>query len=535
MHTSSTAVIKTSIPVVVHLGFAGARKLFDPVTHSDLDVDQFNATLVNLLVAQLGQLRRTLGLDEPYFLCGVSALATGADTLFTRACQQMAWPQRLLLPQQRGDFLAGVGNSGTLDFAVNQRAEAEVLFQSSHIIEERVASGSRERAERFQDVNSAIVELADVLVCLLPENASAGKPGGTEEFLQLAKDNARPVLELRLKIDETGEPTFKATWHQLASFQRPAPPEAIADAQIPSTSAVGLETYCALLKTFSSNYSKLRQRWFNASALTIIGTHVFATLVAVFALKLGKSPALPWLLGVELVLLIAGLATHQYLHSNKAIASWAMARLVAETARSYLALQHMRAPVSHMTTLLLPSTLRALVRTLEVLHLRDAKLLSADTWLDRRETYLTSRLTVDSSSDRGQIAYYRDECARAQRQHRFAYRCFLLGSLGALVATGAKFGLALVDIEVPINTLLGIFAVVLPVVAVAAMSLAASRDLEARAHTFQEMHDFLTSQQLRLRLARSEQEFNRLALETEARLLGETASWYFRRAFTGVA
>ena len=83
-----------------------------------------------------------------------------------------------------------------------------------------------------------------------------------------------------------------------------------------------------------------------------------------------------------------------------------------------------------------------------------------------------------------------------------------------------------------IETALGSGGILLPIVAVAALSLAASFDLEARVHTYAEMLAFLKTQKDALQAAESERSFGKFALETETRLLGETASWYSRRAFT---
>ena len=67
--------------------------------------------------------------------------------------------------------------------------------------------------------------------------------------------------------------------------------------------------------------------------------------------------------------------------------------------------------------------------------------------------------------------------------------------------------------------LLGGMAVFCPVVAVAALSLSAAFDLEARFHTYHQMHDLLIQQRDRLRDATSEHEYTRLLLETEFHLL----------------
>ena len=81
---------------------------------------------------------------------------------------------------------------------------------------------------------------------------------------------------------------------------------------------------------------------------------------------------------------------------------------------------------------------------------------------------------------------------------------------------------------------LGAFAIIMPLLAVAALSLAAAMDLEARAHIYKDMREFLEQQTAHLNAA-SERSYPRLLLETESRLLGETANWFSRRSFAGVA
>jgi hypothetical protein len=73
------------------------------------------------------------------------------------------------------------------------------------------------------------------------------------------------------------------------------------------------------------------------------------------------------------------------------------------------------------------------------------------------------------------------------------------------------------------------------VLAAAALSLAAAHDLEAQEHTYHETSEFLERQKQYLEDARSERDFAALVLETESQVLGETATWFSRRSFTGVA
>ena len=67
------------------------------------------------------------------------------------------------------------------------------------------------------------------------------------------------------------------------------------------------------------------------------------------------------------------------------------------------------------------------------------------------------------------------------------------------------------------------------------MSFAVAMDWEARAHTFDDMHQFVDRQCSHIEAAASFRELTALALQTEGRLLGETLSWFGRRAYVGVA
>lgn len=85
------------------------------------------------------------------------------------------------------------------------------------------------------------------------------------------------------------------------------------------------------------------------------------------------------------------------------------------------------------------------------------------------------------------------------KKYNLASKLFSVGSIGALVATVMELLEAFDGIpEAWLHEWHGIFAslpgflaIFLPVVAVAALSLAASFDLEAREHTYEEMLRFL--------------------------------------------
>ena len=162
------------------------------------------------------------------------------------------------------------------------------------------------------------------------------------------------------------------------------------------------------------------------------------------------------------------------------------------------------------------------------LHLVDTSRPDGKSWQGRLANYLACRL--DGSN--GQIAFYTSRSKHAARWLRLANTAFNCCSGGAFIAVccklfhmGGQYGILV----------FGSLAIVMPVLAVAALSLAAAFDLEARKQTFSDMRDFLTAQRALLARATADREFCQLVVETEFRLLGETVNWYSRRAFAGVA
>jgi hypothetical protein len=527
----------SGLPLVVQLSFAGSRYLFDAEAYPDIDAEQFHAAVRQHLSERLGRLPVELGLRDRHFFCAHSQLAIGADTLFTQACRDLHWPQRFLLPQQREDFLNAKGAGGKADFDDAQQQQARELFNSPHVIQERVVSDAADRHTRFNDVNLELVRLSDVVVCLVDAAAAIGKSGGTHELMVDAQHRQRPLLEIRVRVDEAGTPGFSEQWHHRKNFCPPGLPGELSGLQTELTGIPATGDYCKRLKDFASSKAKQHQTLFKNAALFIIGTHVAATGLAVAGLTLHEAGFLPVMVGVECLLLVSGFMIHQYLHHSHAAQVWALARLLAEIARSVTALREAPGYLTYLFNLPLPASLRPLLCTLNVLHLRDTRTFSA-AWDKRRDNYIMSRFDHLGS---GQIAYFKGKLKSARFWHTLASGAFLISSFCAILATLCELLMAFHVLPLPetwhhgLETTLGPLAILLPVIAVAALSLAASFDLEARAHTYREMLDFLREQKKHLNNATSESAFCRLALETETRLLGENAGWYSRRAFTGVA
>ncbi|HMP75211.1 MAG TPA: hypothetical protein PKE12_02830 [Kiritimatiellia bacterium] len=459
---------------------------------------------------RLRRLPDALGLAPSHIPGGISSLGCAADEVFTSACAELRWPQRFFLPTDAG-----------LDSA---------WMAAPHVIQARVLNECAEVDDRLEDVDLEILRVCDVLLVLVDAERADASPS---PVIARARVRRKPRLEIRLEHSPGGEPRWRADWCDRDEFSVPTlPGELDGLPGLPPGCPSAGDLAQHLLGT-ANRQAMATQRFFRCSALVVIGAHVAATLCAVLALKLhGEIQGA--ILGLEIALLAAGLAAHHWVHHAQATRRWSMARLVAEIGRSVGALHGVAAYLSHLFTLPFPESVRPVTRTLRVLHLRDTYRMRCDDWRARRDAYLEDRIT---NSNSGQLAYYGLHADRAARRLKLARRVFLSGSLLALCAAAGKWVLYAgthTQGSAWLPGVLGALAILMPVLSVAALSLAASFDLEARMHTYREMMAFLRRQERYLRDAASEREFTALALETEFRLLGETASWYTRRFFTGV-
>jgi hypothetical protein len=512
------------------------------------------------LTERLRNLPRELGIQaHSHFLCGISQIAIGADHAFTRACQELGIPQRISLPQPSDVYLAAEGSQGP-DFDPQQKREAEALLASPHIIQETVVATTASRHVRFEEANIELVRQSDVMIAMVrDEDASGGKRGGTWDVVRQARLRGVPVLVVRFRISG-GVPVFEAKWEKdspagAGGSALPSLPEVLQAVAFESPMAGGQtipprDAYFDRIKNHCSQEANRFSKFFQSSAFLIIGTHTAATACALLALALLKKKlpevtyysALVLLLAVEVALLCYGFFRHHALHKQEAASRWAMHRLLSEAARSVIAFGRYHIGFDHFRSLHLPDPLSPLLRTMEILHLRSTRTDACTDWRECRDAYVTNRLT----KPKAQLDFYRDRAHKAEKQHHQAHVIFSVSSCIAILSTLAKliFVIMVIAVDAPaftettqeiVKRSLGFFGVLLPVIAVAALSYAAAHDLEARAHTFSEMYEFLQRQTELLNQVQSEREFARLLHETETRLLGETVTWYSRRAFTGVA
>lgn len=656
--------LTSSIPLAVRLGFAGSRYLIDTSQSPEVPVTRILVAVQDWLKARVERLGEELGLSQSHFLCGVSCLAAGADTVFTKVCQDLQIPQMLFLPQTLTEFLLATDSEMNPDFSDAARDTVEGLIASSHIISVQVASDAPQRGLRFEDVNLAIVNESDVIICLVRAGAG-GRTGGTIGLMDLARSQKKRVLEIQVSC-EFGKPVCREFWHYndkpillspgelsdttgfaekltaghreidrfmannlspklkdaLASFRcgnatlesaredleadvnrliqspdlfdeqrfsgivlRPTTRELVSrvghGSDVQRVNRLLLEdaysneitrnegfkppefpnflqdtgwspgkwddstahSFLINLKSIASERAKCRSRVFKWAAGIIISTHVMATVLAVVAANIqGNHVVLGWVLAGELMLLLMGFACHEYTHHSATVRAWSWWRLVAEICRSSLAFGNIHIRLEHLFHLPLPEVLKPLVHTINVLHLKESRpnsgrvkapsagggLVNLDEF---QNEYLRNRLEH-------QICFFRTEARKAGRILTLTRYSFLSFSSLAVAATTLEvfghLGSSHPSAH-PDSAVIGSLAIVLPVLAVAVLSLAAALDFEARKNTFAEMLAFLMRQRSAIMATNSERQLGRVILETESRLLGEIVNWFSRRSFTGVA
>ncbi len=540
----------SSLPCIVQVGFAGSRHLF-PDTLERATLRSFEHDLEVMLTDRLQSLKHELHLGPNHHFCGISQVAIGADLIFSRACTALDIPQRVFLPQHEDAYLAATGNDGTPDFPDTERREAETLLHSKHVIERRLVSHAADRTQRFEDTNLEIIAESDVVICLVRAGGN-NKRGGTAQLIKLASEREIPALIFEVSVQggklETNE--YRDVPEHFDNFDPPELPilakalpvqTAGAEPQLPTISE-----FIDLVKTHYSRLAKQHKERFTDITRIIIGTYILATLLATVVLASHasqsgeykvESDAIPWafilLLG-ELGALFTGFFAHRYQHELKFSSNWALNRLTAEISRSVQSLGKLHMPLDYLFRLQLPDNLLPLLRTMNVLHLRAVRDVDEKSWDEIRRSYLNNRLINLKS---GQIPYYRQKSEKERHYLDMANATFMTCSLLAIMATMTKLATLSGILHLPLawdglaTGSLGTAAIVLPVLAVGALSWAAAQDYEARVKTFAKTTYILENQCKQLETVSSQSGFQRLVEATELELLGETAEWYSRHVF----
>jgi hypothetical protein len=493
------------------------------------------------LAQRLAQLAGELGLPPSHFLCGISQVAIGSDAAFTRACADGKIPQRILLPQPLDEYITAKGKpSDSPDFTEEQATTARQMTQLPHIIEVRTVSRSEDRSQRFQEASMEILRACDVMIAVAAGGAAV-KPGGTLELLDQAAKRGIPALRITASVID-GRAVFEPKWEQREKFELPKLPAEVVPASFALSGAIPeSQAYLDALKSHCGTLAKSKKTGFVYSAVFIILLHFTATALASFALVAHSEHWPDWvyiaLLSFEIVCLALGMHTHRRFHYSKPGETWATARLIIEVVRSVQSIGRHHLHLRHLFLVASPQSLLSLFRTLDMLHLRGTRANSNGPWIEGRDHYVTHRL-LSSDQKMGQIPWYRDEVVRLKGWSSFFRRWFWICTITAVGFTSFKLYCAsshtLHEPSVAIP-LLGVLAILLPVAAVGFVSWSIAMGYESREHGYHDTHTYLGGDHLaNLRNSLTRGEFEKLLIETETRLLGETVNWFYRQSFAEV-
>jgi hypothetical protein len=437
-------------------------------------------------------------------------MAEGSDTLFAEAVAARSLPHRVFLPQTADAFFNGK------DFptqASMDRSKARV--SAKNVIELRVASQAQDRHLRFSECGYEIANACDVLIAAYDPGLE-GRKGGTKETLTFARFMGTRTIEIEL----TGDMAVVETAADAASRKEAGPPPTIE-----LDESTGKKAYLPevdALKKETSSISRRFKNYFQYSAGFVVSAHVLATLIAGIAITYDLHE--PWLTGVKIIFLVAGISLPVYLTKRAPQRHWATARMTAEMCRSVLALRGFPKPLGYLRSLVLPE-LDPLIQSLETLHLQ-ASANNPMSPEDFASEYVRARINV-------QIEFYESRAARATRKRKVLECLFYVFSGTALATSLVYLYMELKDKTRPpdLEPLMKLIPIALPILAAACASLVSSLDLDRRIERFQTMAVFLREQRECLKSGGGAVILANVVDRVERALLHEVVEWYSKHTY----
>ena len=539
---STNESVSHRVPMVVQVGIAGSRHLIpeeltDPKKRKEF-LDQVGAALTQ----ELGSLRSRLKLREQHFFCALSQAAIGVDALAIEVTEALGWRHRIMLPRLPEEYFSAESSDGVPDFTDEERSACEPLLNKPHVIEVDVVSTAFDRDDRFTEVNHQMARICDVVIMVVSKGTTGGK-GGTRDLEQRVERRQVPHLLLEVEGDLDSGVGLKTVRDELGGFDPPVAPHELdhandAGQRLCQNDCSAEELRGCLSAVARDTADKLKDGYLSRVRRVLVA-HAAATGLATLAILLARygdgaeakvvKQVVGWILGIEIVTLALGLWWHLKLHRDHDTAKWAMNRLVEQVVDSAHAMRELPTALRHYFVLPLPRSMRPLLRTLNVLHLEEVKQRPPGD-PPVMEDYLRERI------DR-QIRYNEKTQRESQGELAWMNRLFIFFSALAIAMTSAKFLKTAGLLSVPssmkdvFGDSCGFLAIWAPVVAAGALSWAIAGDLKGRAAVCGEMLGFLKRYRERNESIKDGPIFHRVALEAEERLLGESATWYARRAF----
>ena len=495
MKSASTPAPATSaLPVFRVVGFSGHRQLSD------------NARVSDLIRDELERLRR--GTQDEWI--ALSSVAEGSDQLFVAAARALGLTWHAVLPLPGAEFAK--------DFSPAEWARVETLLKSAEHVQVITENGTREDA--YLDCGMETVTGADVLLAVWDGEQARGK-GGTADVVAYARSLGKPIVVIDALTFEVRRENLERLQRgdaALASLNR-LPEKSAGWGENPFKAPDAIFAFQQKCDYAASHGAPQVRRFIVATVVLHVAATIIAAAALSFELHLG---VLPWL---KLLCLASALGVALLLRYHHSHHHWVRCRLASEFCRSSLATWGLprAAPLFEDLDL---STVRALTRSLHVLHSRSA-VAQPVPMEEFRRIYLQKRID-------DQLAYYRRQEAKALPQFARLKTGFWAATVLALLCTLAYAVCHSIGAEVPESVTMVAFyflPITLPVVAAALISLISINDLQRRVARYREMQGVLEDSRTRIAFCQTWNSLERIVLKTERALLQEVLEWHSITSF----
>jgi hypothetical protein len=499
----------TSLSPTWVIAFTGHRRLEAP--------QAVRASLEATFLRLRAQVAPVGGVIEAF-----GGLAEGADLLVHSLAPALDLPVHAVLPMAVEDFRRDFS-----DPSLWSQVEAH-LARAERVATVRIAVGDGQRPDCYADANYELLGACDALVAVW-DGAPARGPGGTGELVAQARRLELPLVLISPsgevsdeRLDRLADPRGLAVMQRLAKL---------------SPHASSASTPAQLLKAWDE-VGLARAGRFRDHQARAIKVQAWATVMGALAAVLplvdqAWAPTLfPSLMLVQALLALWLVVRRRQLTKSEAHAQWLEARFAAELVRGLDASAGLVDALQPLVARLDPRWRRfALSCGLWALRCSTPR-----PWRERRDTYVAQRLLDDAN---GQAPYYerraqvaQPRAARARRVGALMGRLTL--GLAALSFTWAVVSALFPELKastpgsVPLQVgavILRFFPVVLPALAGTFSALALAFDSTRRDERYPAMAALLRSGAVRLQVAVSRSNAQRLVGEVEHMLLVELLEW----------
>ncbi|ACZ31666.1 hypothetical protein Xcel_2652 [Xylanimonas cellulosilytica DSM 15894] len=503
------------MPVRVWIGATG---------HRDVPEAAALVAAIRQVIVETREAVQAVGIDGVVFGV-VSALAEGADRVIARTVlDEPGAVLEVTLPLPADEY--------EQDFADDaSRADFRQLLDRAAVVRTEPAAAERESA--YMLAGYRVVERSDVLIAVWDERAGRGL-GGTADVVAAARRAAPTPVVYRIvpgtwHLERDGGSLDLTPYVQLARFDSELTPAVAADAGLAETVGrmAGLpdEALAPWLRWIAPPFAHADalavryQRLYNLSTSGLFAGSALAVALGAFQVIAFHDQV--WLVGSELVLLIALLALVVVARRGELHARWLSYRALAELCRSafFLALVEETSGRARTGTSIGQRTGRWVPRAAEELWLtrpQDEVPLDVGQLRD-----LLLRCWVDDQS-----GYQLSRSRRLELREKASVGVLYVLFAVTLVAVAIHLVADLMHDEEWLAGTFALVAIVLPAVGAALGALRAQRDYQQNAVRARHSGETLATLSERLSVATRREELHGVSRQVAEHLAQENLDWY---------